>query len=161
MDNNQLDLFEKLNVNDDKKKIEELREKINYYSHLYYDLDNSPLSDYEFDMMMKELKTLEKRHPELQTPDSPTQKVGGKAKSDFTKVTHEVPLQSLQDVFSFSELYDFDERIKQTGNTAYCVETKIDGLSCALKYENGILVQGATRGDRKCRRRCYRECKNY
>ena len=158
MDNKQLDFFGDVNINDDKKKVEELRKKINYYSHLYYDLDNSPISDYEFDMMMNELKALEKKHPELQTFDSPTQKIGGKAQSDFSKVIHEVPLQSLQDVFTFEDLYDFDEKIKQSGDTAYCVETKIDGLSCAIKYENGILVQGATRGDRKCRRRCNRKC---
>ena len=132
---------------DPKKRIEELRKDINYYSKLYYDEDNSPLSDYDFDMMMNELKKLEKEHPELITKDSPTQKVGGHANNEFTKVNHEVPLQSLQDVFSFDELFDFDKRIKESGNTAYCVETKIDGLSCALKYENGILVQGATRGD--------------
>lgn len=129
------------------ERIKELREKINYYSKLYYDEDNSPLSDYDFDMMMNELKKLEKENPELITADSPTQRVGGHANSDFTKVNHEVPLQSLQDVFTFDDLYDFDKRIKEKGETFYCVETKIDGLSCALKYENGILVQGATRGD--------------
>ena len=128
-------------------RIKELREKINYYSRLYYEEDNSPLSDYDFDMMMNELKKLEKENPELVTKDSPTQKVGGRAKSEFTKVNHEVPLQSLQDVFTFEDLYDFDKRIKETGDTKYCVETKIDGLSCALKYENGVLIQGATRGD--------------
>ncbi len=130
-----------------KEEIDELKEKINYYSKLYYDEDNSPLSDYDYDMMMNRLKALEKENPELITVDSPTQKVGGKARDDFEKVVHEVPLQSLQDVFSYDELYEFDKRIKQTGDTYYCVETKIDGLSCALKYENGILVQGATRGD--------------
>ncbi|MBR3134808.1 MAG: NAD-dependent DNA ligase LigA [Clostridia bacterium] len=132
---------------DPKERIEQLRKDINYYSKLYYDEDNSPLSDYDFDMMMNELKKLEKEHPELVTKDSPTQKVGGHANNDFTKVNHEVPLQSLQDVFSFDELFDFDKRIKESGETAYCVETKIDGLSCALKYENGVLIQGATRGD--------------
>ncbi len=133
--------------NEKLKEVQELRDKIEYYSKLYYDQDNSPLSDYEYDMMMNRLKALEKENPELITPDSPTQKVGGHVREDFEKVTHEVPLLSLQDVFSYDDLYDFDKRIKQTGNTYYCVETKIDGLSCALKYENGILVQGATRGD--------------
>ena len=128
-------------------RIKELREKINYYSKLYYDEDNSPLSDYDFDMMMKELKKLEKEHPELITAESPTQRVGGSARSDLKKVTHEVPLQSLQDVFDYEDLYEFDKKIQEEGKTYYCVETKIDGLSCALKYENGILVQGATRGD--------------
>ena len=110
-------------------------------------MDNSPITDFEFDTMMNRLKKLEKEHPELITKDSPTQKVGGHVREDFAKVTHEVPLQSLQDVFSYEELYEFDKRIKQSGETNYCVETKIDGLSCALKYEKGILVQGATRGD--------------
>ena len=139
-----LDQFTKKDV---KIEIEELRKKIEYYSKLYYDEDNSPITDYEYDMMMNKLKALEKENPEFITKDSPTQKVGGKARDDFEKVTHEVPLLSLQDVFSYEELYEFDKRIKQSGDTFYCVETKIDGLSCALKYENGILVQGATRGD--------------
>ena len=129
------------------KRVKELREKLNYYSKLYYDEDNSPLSDYDYDMMMNELKKIEKEHPEFVTKDSPTQHVGGHAREDLPKVTHEVPLKSLQDIFSFDELYEFDKRIKESGKTNYCVETKIDGLSCALKYENGILVQGATRGD--------------
>ncbi len=132
---------------DYENEIIELRKKIEYYSKKYYDEDNSPLSDYDYDMMMNRLKALESEHPELITPDSPTQKVGGHVREDFEKVTHEVPLLSLQDVFSYDDLYDFDKRIRQTGKTDYCVETKIDGLSCALKYENGILVQGATRGD--------------
>ncbi len=139
MDNNQYSSVE--------EEITKLREKINYYSQLYYDMDNSPITDFEFDTMMNRLKKLEKEHPELITKDSPTQKVGGHVREDFAKVTHEVPLQSLQDVFSYEELYEFDKRIKQSGETNYCVETKIDGLSCALKYEKGILVQGATRGD--------------
>ena len=139
--------IDQLVLSDAKKEIEELKSKIEYYSKLYYEEDNSPITDYEYDMMMNKLKALEKDHPELVTPDSPTQKVGGKAREDFEKVTHEVPLLSLQDVFSYEDLYEFDERIKQAGNTNYCVETKIDGLSAALKYEKGILVQGATRGD--------------
>ncbi len=130
-----------------KDRIEELRKKINYYSELYYDEDNSPITDYDYDIMMNELKKLERENPELITKDSPTQKVGGHAREDLKKVTHEVPLKSLQDIFNFEELYEFDKRIKEAGNTNYCVETKIDGLSCALKYEKGILVQGATRGD--------------
>jgi len=130
-----------------KKRINELKEKINYYSRLYYDEDASPLSDYDYDMMMNELKKLEAENPDLVTPDSPTQIVGGHAKSEFVKVQHEVPLQSLQDVFDFNAIREFDARVKESGNTKYCVETKIDGLSCAIKYEKGILVQGATRGD--------------
>ena len=135
-----------------KERIEELRKEINYHSKKYYDEDKPEITDYEYDMLMNELKKLEKENPELITPDSPTQKVGGHVREDFTKVTHEVPLQSLQDVFSFEEVKDFNTRIKEkeaeTGEkTNYCVETKIDGLSCALRYEKGVLVQGATRGD--------------
>ena len=135
-----------------KERIEELRKIIEYHSKKYYDEDKPEISDYEYDTLMNELKKLEKENPEYITKDSPTQKVGGHVREDFTKVTHEVPLQSLQDVFSFEELYDFDKRIKEKADEFdekfnYCVETKIDGLSCAIKYENGILVQGATRGD--------------
>lgn len=136
-----------VNKNNIKKEIKELVEKLNYYSKLYYDEDNPAISDYDYDMMNNRLKELEKENPDLILPNSPTQHVGGHVKDDFAKVTHEVPLQSLQDIFSFDELYDFDKRVKENGTTNYCVETKIDGLSCALKYENGILVQGATRGD--------------
>ena len=138
---------------DAKERIEELRKTINYHSKKYYDEDKPEITDYEYDMLMNELKKLEKENPQYITKDSPTQKVGGHAKEDFKKVTHEVPLQSLQDIFSFDELYDFDKRIKEKADeygikeVNYCVETKIDGLSCAIKYENGILVQAATRGD--------------
>lgn len=135
-----------------KERIEELRKVINYHSKKYYDEDKPEISDYEYDTLMNELKKLEKENPDLVTLDSPTQHVGGHVKEDFTKVTHEVPLQSLQDIFSFEELYDFDKRIKEKAEEFdqkfnYCVETKIDGLSCAIKYEKGILVEGATRGD--------------
>ena len=152
----QLDIFnDNLSKKDDskkdkeaiKKEIKELVEKLNYYSHLYYDLDSPQISDYEYDMMNNRLKALEKENPELILSNSPTQHVGGHVKSDFEKVTHEVPLQSLQDVFDFESIYEFDKKVHESGDTNYCVETKIDGLSCSLKYENGILVQGATRGD--------------
>lgn len=135
-----------------KERIEELRKIIEYHSKKYYDEDKPEISDYEYDMLMNELKKLEKENPEYITKDSPTQKVGGHVREDFTKVTHEVPLQSLQDIFSFDDLYDFDKKINEKAEEYgekfdYCVETKIDGLSCAIKYEKGILVQGATRGD--------------
>lgn len=135
-----------------KERIQELRKIIIYHSKKYYDEDKPEISDYEFDMLMNELKKLEKEHPEYITNDSPTQKVGGHVREDFAKITHEVPLQSLQDVFSFEELYDFDKRINEKAKEFnekfnYCVETKIDGLSCAIKYENGELIQAATRGD--------------
>ena len=143
----QLDIFNDNNKEEIKKEIKELVDKLNYYAHLYYDEDNPQISDYEYDMMNNRLKALERENPELILSNSPTQRVGGQAKSDFAKVTHEVPLQSLQDVFDFESIYEFDKRVHESGDTNYCVETKIDGLSCALKYENGVLVQGATRGD--------------
>ena len=96
-----------------KKEIKELRKKLEYYAKLYYDMDSPAISDYEYDMMMNKLKALEKEFPELISKDSLTQKVGGHVKEGFKEVTHEVPLQSLQDVFSFEELKEFDERVKK------------------------------------------------
>lgn len=135
-----------------KERIKELREIIEYNNKKYYDEDAPEISDFEYDMLNNELKNLEKQYPELITKDSNTQKVGGNVKKGFKEVIHEVPLQSLQDVFNFDELVEFDKRIKKQAEeygkeTIYVVETKIDGLSASLKYENGILVQGATRGN--------------
>ncbi len=135
-----------------RKQVKELREKLEYYAKLYYDMDNPAITDYEYDMMMNKLKALEKEFPELITKDSLTQKVGGHVKEGFKQVTHEVPLQSLQDIFSFDELREFDNRVRKVAEEnneelKYVVETKIDGLSTALKYENGVFVQGATRGN--------------
>ena len=130
-----------------KQEIKELVDKLNYYSNLYYNLDKPEISDYEYDMLNNRLKVLEAENPDLILPDSPLHKVGGTARKDLKQVVHEVPLLSLQDIFDFESLYDFDKRVKENGQTDYCVETKIDGLSCALKYEKGILVQGATRGN--------------
>lgn len=135
-----------------RKQVKELREKLEYYAKLYYDMDNPAITDYEYDMMMNKLKALEKEFPELITNDSLTQKVGGHVKEGFKQVTHEVPLQSLQDIFSFDELREFDNRVRKVAEEnneelKYVVETKIDGLSTALKYENGVFVQGATRGN--------------
>ena len=135
-----------------RKQVKELREKLEYYAKLYYDMDNPAITDYEYDMMMNKLKALEKEFPELITKDSLTQKVGGHVKEGFKQVTHEVPLQSLQDIFSFDELREFDNRVRKIAEEnneelKYVVETKIDGLSTALKYENGVFVQGATRGN--------------
>ena len=136
-----------------KKKVEELRKQLEYYAELYYDQDNPAISDYEYDSMMNELKALEKEYPELVTSDSLTQKVGGHVKEGFAKVVHEVPLQSLQDVFSLEEVTDFLKRIAQKAEengiqeVNYVVETKIDGLSAALEYKEGKLIRGATRGN--------------
>ena len=135
-----------------KNRIEELRKTLEYHAKKYYDDDKPEISDFEYDMMMNELKNLEKQFPELVSSDSLTQKVGGHVKEGFTEVTHEVPLQSLQDVFSFEELKDFDDRVrkqlKDNGEKLkYVVETKIDGLSMAVEYINGKFVRAATRGN--------------
>lgn len=134
---------------DVQKKINELRRKLNYYGKLYYVDDAPAISDYEYDMLMQQLKALEKEHPELITPDSPTQRIGGPALSKFEPVHHQVPLESLTDVFSVDELFAFGERMDSMlpGHHNYTVEPKIDGLSMSLEYENGIFVRGATRGD--------------
>ena len=135
------------------KRIKELRKIVEYHAKKYYDEDKPEISDFEYDMMMLELRTLENEYPELITENSLTQKVGGTVKEGFQKVEHEVPLQSLQDVFDFEEIESFDERVrkqaKENGieNPKYVVETKIDGLSAALEYGNGKLVRGATRGN--------------
>ena len=141
-----------MNLEEAKKQINELREKLEYYANKYYDEDKPEITDYEYDMMMNRLKALEKEFPELITKDSLTQKVGGHVKEGFKEVVHEVPLQSLQDVFSFEELREFDDRIKKQAieeneELRYVVETKIDGLSTALEYVDGVFVRGATRGN--------------
>ena len=134
---------------DVQKEIDALRREINYHSRLYYVEDAPVISDYDFDMLMQQLKKLEEEHPELITPDSPTQRVGGQALSKFEQVQHQVPLESLTDVFSVDELYAFGDRMDSLldGPHAYTVEPKIDGLSMSLEYENGVFVRGATRGD--------------
>ena len=131
------------------EQIKELRDKINYHSDRYYNQDNPEISDYEFDMLMQQLKKLEKEHPELVTKDSPTQHVGGTAKRTAgVLVRHNVPMLSLQDVFSKEEVVDFVEQMKeQLDYPEFVVEYKIDGLSMALRYENGELVLALTRGD--------------
>lgn len=131
------------------ERIKELREQINYHSDRYYNQDNPEISDYEFDMLMRELKELEKEHPELATEDSPTKRVGGTAKRTAgVLVRHNVPMLSLQDVFSREEVCEFVEQMKeQLDEPEFVVEYKIDGLSMALRYENGALVTALTRGD--------------
>ena len=134
---------------DVQKEIEKLRRELEYHSRLYYVEDAPVISDYEFDMLMQRLKALESEHPELITPDSPTQRVGGQALSKFEQVQHQVPLESLTDVFSLDELFAFGERMDAllVEPHGYTVEPKIDGLSMSLEYENGVFVRGATRGD--------------
>ena len=141
-----------MNLEEAKIQVKELREKLEYYAKKYYDEDKPEITDYEYDMMMNRLKALEKEFPELITEDSLTQKVGGHVKEGFKEVVHEVPLQSLQDVFSFEELQEFDNRItnkakEENEEVRYVVETKIDGLSMSLEYVDGIFVRGATRGN--------------
>ena len=137
-----------MNVKEAEKRIQYLREQIIYNSKLYYENDAPVISDYEYDAMFRELGDLEEAFPELDSPTSPTKRVGGKALDKFEKFTHTVQMGSLTDVFSYDELLDF---VKKTdailGSTEYSIEPKIDGLSVSLIYENGKFVRGATRGD--------------
>ena len=135
-----------------KKRMEELYSQTSYHSQKYYNDDSPEISDFEYDMLIVELRNLEKEFPEFVNEKGYTHVVGGTAKEGFTKVTHEVPLQSLQDVFAKEEIYEFDNRMKEFSEEyklplAYVVETKIDGLSVSLEYKNGEFVRGATRGD--------------
>lgn len=142
-----------MNKKEAKQRIEDLRKQAEYHAKKYYDDDKPEISDFEYDMLMVELRNLEKEYPEFQSKDSLTQKVGGHVKEGFEKVVHEVPLQSLQDVFSIEEVKDYVEKINEKAeeqniqDRMYVVETKIDGLSAALEYKNGIFVKGATRGN--------------
>ena len=131
-----------------KKRVEELRAVIEKNNRLYYDQDAPELEDFEYDALMRELRALENQFPQLLTEDSPTQKVGGTASSKLPKVTHSVKMESLLDAFSYDELRDFDRRVRDADiEPEYVVEIKIDGLSCSLEYENGELVRASTRGD--------------
>lgn len=133
---------------DPKERIKELREKINYHNYRYYVLDQPEISDYEYDMLMRELIELEEKYPELKTPDSPSQRVGGEPLKEFEPFTHVVPMLSLANAFSEGELRDFDRRVREAvGDVEYVVELKIDGLSVELIYEKGIFTVGSTRGD--------------
>lgn len=134
---------------DEKQEIQALRRELEQANYDYYVLDDPKLSDYEFDHKLRRLEELEAAHPELMTPDSPTQRVGGKVADGFQEVVHPVPLESLQDVFSIEELKEFGQRVKEALGEApqLDVEPKVDGLSVALEYENGVFVRGATRGD--------------
>lgn len=134
---------------DVQNEINELRRKIRHHSRLYYVYDKPEISDYDFDMLMQRLKALEALHPELITPDSPTQRVGDVTLPQFEQVRHQVPLESLTDVFSYEELFAFGKRMDEMISEPhdYSVEPKIDGLSMSLEYENGVFVRGATRGD--------------
>ena len=133
---------------DAKARIDELTEKLKYYSQKYYMEAISEITDYEYDMLQRELKSLEIEYPEYAHPDSPTVNVGGSVEMRlFTPVEHSVKMESLQDAFSFEELRAFDNRITELAKPIYSVEPKIDGLSVSLEYENGKFVRGSTRGD--------------
>ncbi len=137
-----------MNFESAQARAKELRDLLNYHSHKYYVEDDPEIGDYEYDMLQRELAAIEKEFPELITPDSPTQRVGGSADGLFEPVVHSVPLESLQDAFSFDEVKAFSTRVKDVFSDAeYVVEPKIDGLSVALEYENGVFVRGSTRGD--------------
>ena len=136
-----------------KKRIEELVEKTSYYARKYYDEDKPEISDYEYDMLMQELKELEKAYPEFVSEKSYTQHVGGTVKSGFNKVEHEVPLLSMQDIFNIEEIEEYVNKIKKQAtennieNQNFVVETKIDGLTASLEYKDGVFVRGSTRGN--------------
>ena len=131
-----------------KNRIEELKSLLNKYSYEYYVLDNPSITDFEFDQLMKELISLENEYPDLKTQDSPTQRVGGEVSEKFEKVRHDIPMLSLDNVFSYDELREFDKKIKKAVNRyTFTVDLKIDGLSVSIKYENGYYKRAATRGN--------------
>ena len=133
---------------DELREIQALRERLTRAGYEYYVLDRPTMSDYDYDHQLRRLEELEAAHPETVTPDSPTQRVGGQALEAFTQVVHKVPLESLQDVFDYDELRQFDQRVRgAVPEAAYDVEPKVDGLSVALEYQDGLFVRGATRGD--------------
>lgn len=134
---------------DERQEVEALRRELEQANYEYYVLDAPSMSDYDFDHKLRRLEELEAAHPDWVTPDSPTQRVGGKVADGFAEVVHRVPLESLQDVFSLEELGEFDQRVREAlpHGVEYDVEPKVDGLSVALEYENGVFVRGATRGD--------------
>lgn len=131
-----------------KARVQALTEELEYHNNLYYNNDAPEISDYEYDMLLRELENLESEFPSLKRSDSPTNKVGGSAGEKFSPVVHAVPLESLHDSFSADEIRDFDRRVRETSpNVKYVVEPKFDGLSVACEYRNGVFVRGSTRGD--------------
>lgn len=156
MESEQLSMFDdkqnKKNSDDKKiikKQIEDLRKQIEYHNKMYYEEDNPVISDFEYDKLTQKLKKLEAQNPEFVDKNSPTQKVGGKTKNIFSEVTHDVQMQSLQDVFTYEDVIEFVNKIKQEygQDTQFTVETKIDGLSVSLEYIGGVFTRGSTRGD--------------
>ena len=131
------------------KRIEELRNLINYHNEKYYNQDSPEIEDFEYDNLMKELIELEDKNPELKTNDSPSNRVGGKPLDKFDQVVHKIPMLSLSNGYSWQDLKDFDSRVREAvdGEVEYVVEFKIDGLSVGLNYNNGVFESGATRGN--------------
>lgn len=137
-----------MTFDDAKIKVLQLTQQLKYHNDKYYNQDTPEISDYEYDMLLRQLEQLEDEYPQLKNEDSPTNRVGGKASEKFSSVVHTVPMESLHDSFSHSELREFDQRVRQlVGDVEYVVEPKIDGLSVSCEYENGIFVRGSTRGD--------------
>lgn len=139
-----------MNKQEAEKRLAELTAEIEQHNYNYYVMDNPTIEDYQYDALMRELRAIEGEFPELLSPNSPSQRVGGMALTTFEKVTHAVQMGSLQDVFSFEEILDFDNKVRQTLGTdkpLYVVEPKIDGLSVSLEYTDGIFTRGSTRGD--------------
>lgn len=135
-------------MTDDARRAQQLRELLDYHAKKYYMDDNPEIEDAAYDALMRELKQIETRNPEMITPDSPTHRVGGYADTKFEPVEHLVPMESLLDAFEFAEVSAFDKRVREVvPDAAYVVEPKIDGLSVSLEYENGVFVRGSTRGD--------------
>ena len=136
-----------MNFNEAKKRVEFLTKEINFHNDRYYNQDDPIISDYEYDTMLAELEQLELEFPQLKKEDSPTNRVGGKASVKFSEVVHTVPMLSLHDSFSYNELREFDNRVRESVDSVkYVVEPKIDGLSVSCEYENGVFVRGSTRG---------------
>ena len=136
-------------MQDIEKKIQQLRDILNYHNHKYYVEDNPEISDHQYDKLLRELENFEEQYPELITSDSPTQRVGGKSLEGFETVVHSIPMQSLADIFSKDEICNFDRKVRNVigSNVEYIVESKVDGLSVSLEYENGKFIRGSTRGD--------------
>lgn len=137
-----------MQFSDAKNRAAELRTLLSYHNHRYYDLDSPEISDYEYDMLLRELENIEAEFPQLITSDSATQKVGGQKGEKFSPVVHKVLMESLHDSFSYDELRDFDRKVREvTSKPQYVVEPKFDGLSVSVEYKNGVFVRGSTRGD--------------
>ena len=138
-------------IDEVQKIILKLRQQIEEHNYQYHVLDDPIISDAEYDRLFKQLKTLEDTHPELITPDSPTQRIGSAPLKEFSQVQHDVPMLSLENAFSEENIIAFDKRIRERLNTIttiqYCCEPKLDGVAVSLRYLNGHLVQAATRGD--------------